>query len=690
MATDFFARQERARQQSRILFVGMALAVLTITFLVYLVAAFMFSESGSDGTPAPFQDSSLNGGDWLWNPSLFVTTTVLTLGIIGLSSLIKIAMLGSGGESVALALGGRPIPPGSRVPDERRLLNVVEEMALASGVPVPKVFILEEEPGINAFAAGYSPDDAAVAVTRGLLDVLDRDELQGVIAHEFSHILNGDMRINIRLIGVVAGILLLAQIGEILIRTGFYSSAGSRRDGKNSNSAAGLALFGLALVIIGSVGVLFGNLIKAAISRQREFLADASAVQFTRNPHGIAGALKKIGAISQGSIIVAPNASEASHMFFSDGIARIFSLFATHPPLEDRIRALDPTWDGQFPKTITRRRITEPDPPSRRGARTGSLPLPIPMPSPSGRRPGGRSIPGATLGLAAEEDTATTPPPVPRFNRNRFMDTVGRLPSNFAELGEILRSAFSDTLLEAASDPFSARAVIYALLMSDDPEVRARQEELIAKRAETGLLVELQRIEAEIRQMPRALWLPLVELTHPALMSMTRRQYEPFRQTIRELTEADNTVSLFEYLINRLIIRGLDRHFGLDRGSRQPRPDSSEIREAAVLLLASLANAGASSPQQARQAFQDGLKRLGITTPIDLPPRDQTGLDQIHAALKVLERIPPELKPTLLEACVAAINSDQRVTIDEAELLRAVAAVLDCPAPPLWADHEAV
>ena len=247
----------------------------------------------------------------------------------------------------------------------------------------------------------------------------------------------------------------------------------------------------------------------------------------------------------------------------------------------------------------------------------------------------------------------------------------------------------SDNLREAASNPFSARAVIYALMMSKDPEVRARQQEIIAKRAETGLMRELQRVEAEIRQMPRALWLPLVELTHPALMEMTRRQYEPFRQTVRELTEADGAVSLFEYLINRLVIRGLDHRLGLERGSLGPKPSGSQIQEAAVLLLAAMANAGESSPREAQQAFQEGLKRLGIIAPTALPSRDETGLDQIHTALKVLERVPSELKRTVLEACVAAINSDHQVSINEAELLRAIAAVLDCPAPPLWADHEA-
>ena len=253
----------------------------------------------------------------------------------------------AGGTVVAERLGGRRVFPNTIDPAERRLLNVVEEMALASGVPVPPVFLLSEEQGINAFAAGYSPSDAVVGVTRGCAEQLTRDELQGVVAHEFSHILNGDMRLNMRLIGVLHGILLMGLIGRELLRLGAFGGGGALAT--KTTAPPHLLVIGLAFMIIGFLGLFIGNLIKAAVSRQREYLADASAVQFTRNPEGIAGALKRIGAAVFGSKLATPRAAEASHMYFAEGIS---SLFATHPPLNDRIARIEPQWDGKYPAAL--------------------------------------------------------------------------------------------------------------------------------------------------------------------------------------------------------------------------------------------------------------------------------------------------------------------------------------------------
>ena len=267
--------------------------------------------------------------------------------MVALGSLYKIAELSAGGETVALMMGGRAVDPQTTDLAERRLLNVVEEMALASGIPVPPVFVLENEPAINAFAAGHQPGDAVVAVSAGALQYLSREELQGVMGHEFSHILNGDMRLNLRLIGVVNGILVLAILGYYILRFGGLFSAvdPTRTAAARPSSSSGWRWSSSAIL-----GVFFGNLIKAAISRQREFLADASAVQFTRYPGGIAGALKKIGGLDEGSRIRDAHASEISHMFFGDAFAgSFFRLFATHPPLDERIRALEPDFDGSFP-----------------------------------------------------------------------------------------------------------------------------------------------------------------------------------------------------------------------------------------------------------------------------------------------------------------------------------------------------
>jgi len=328
---DFFEQQERARRATKLLVVHFAVAVACIVVAVYVSILAIFHGADAGGQP---------GADLvLWEPRLFAGAALATLTVVSAGSLYKTAVLANGGSAVAEALGGRILSPDTTDPDERKLLNVAEEMAIAAGVPVPKLYVLDASPGINAFAAGHSPEDAAIGVTRGCMTRLSRDELQGVLGHEFSHMLNGDMRLNLRLMGVVFGILCLSVIGRVLLR--------ARGRGRGGRGAAPWMLLGVALVAIGSIGSFFGRLLQAAVSRQREFLADASAVQFTRNPAGLSGALQKIGGI--GSRVESAHAMEASHMFFGNGVGRpLFGLLATHPPLETRIRAIDPEWDGTY------------------------------------------------------------------------------------------------------------------------------------------------------------------------------------------------------------------------------------------------------------------------------------------------------------------------------------------------------
>jgi Zn-dependent protease with chaperone function len=329
---DFFANQAKARKNTHVLVVYFVLAIVSIIASVYIASLVIFygyqSQQQTD-VPTP--------GLVLWDPTLFLYATLGTLVVVLFGSLYKTAALAKGGSAVAESLGGRFVETGTTHLDERKLRDVVEEMAIAAGVPVPKIYVLDEDKGINAFAAGHSPTDAAIAVTHGCMTLLNRDELQGVVGHEFSHILNGDMRLNLRVMGIIFGILCLGIIGRILIYT-----RGSSSKGKNP-----LMLMGIALIVIGAIGIFFSRLIQAALSRQRESLADASSVQFTRNPAGLSGALQKIGGV--GSRIESPHAGEANHMFFSDGLGKpFFGMFATHPPLEERIRAIDPGWDGKF------------------------------------------------------------------------------------------------------------------------------------------------------------------------------------------------------------------------------------------------------------------------------------------------------------------------------------------------------
>ncbi|MDI1312150.1 M48 family metallopeptidase [Prosthecobacter sp.] len=327
---DFFAHQDKARKNTKVLVVYFVIAIACIIASVYIASLLIFY-----GVHAKQQPGVPLSEFVLWDPKLFLNVMLGTLGVVAIGSLYKTAALAKGGSAVAESFGGRLVSSNTTHPEERKLRNVIEEMAIAAGVPVPKIYVLDDEKGINAFAAGHAPGDAAIAVTRGCMTLLNRDELQGVIGHEFSHILNGDMRLNLRIMGVIFGILCLAVIGRILI----YS-----RGGRDRNP---LMLLGLALIVIGAIGVFFGRLIQAALSRQREFLADASSVQFTRNPAGLSSALQKIGSV--GSQLESPRAGEASHMFFGNGLGEpFFRMLATHPPLAERIRAIDPSWDGKF------------------------------------------------------------------------------------------------------------------------------------------------------------------------------------------------------------------------------------------------------------------------------------------------------------------------------------------------------
>src|SRR5512145_3124237 len=332
---DFFEHQEVARRSTRRLVVLFALAVVCVVVAVNLMGAALYF-------------AFLLPADRAWSIAalpngFFLTNTLVVLGLIGGGTAVEMNALASGGDAVARMVGARPVDPSTRDLLDRRLLNVVEEMAIASGVPVPRVFVMDDESSINAFAAGHSINDAVVAVTRGTLTRLSRDELQGVIAHEFSHVLNGDMRLNMRLIGVLFGLTMVAMAGRFLLEIAGRSRGGS---GRGSGSAlAVLFLAGVSLWVLGYIGVFFGRLIKAAVARQREFLADASAVQFTRNPDGIGGALRKIGGLGLadglGTRIDHPRAEALSHLFL--GAARpafVKGVFASHPPIAERVRRI--------------------------------------------------------------------------------------------------------------------------------------------------------------------------------------------------------------------------------------------------------------------------------------------------------------------------------------------------------------
>jgi Zn-dependent protease with chaperone function len=653
MATNFFDQQDAARRRTGLLIFYFALAVVAIVAAVYGAVSAVLVAAGA-----------LAPGETLFDPGRLAAVAALVGLVIVAGSLYKIIALQEGGAAVARMLGGRLVDPAARALEERKLLNVVEEMALASGMPVPPVYVLDNEPGINAFAAGFSPRDAVVTVSRGALEHLSRDELEGVIAHEFSHILNGDMRLNLRVIGILHGILLPALIGQIMIRLAGNSSGGSARSetgsGRSSKGIAQIAflLLGLALVVIGWAGVFFGRLIKCAISRQREFLADGSAVQFTRNPDGIAGALKKIGGLAAGSRVTSPHAEEACHLFFSMGVPSVTGLLATHPPLVERIRRIDPSFDGHFAPVD-----------------------PHAGPEEAAKEHHPESGPQVVAALV---------PPLGPHDLEEAIAVAGSPRRAHVDSAAGLVAALPRLVRKAVHEPFSARAVVYALLLDRKAEVRRLQLAHLETEAERGTVSEVLKLAPLIASQGDAARLPLVELAVPALRTLSEPQYQRFRKSVDDLVAADRQLSLFEFALQRMLRRHLDRQFR-GRALDQDRYVAMQpVSEHLTLLLSALAYVGRQSGEAAAQAFAEGMKRFGIAREPSAPlPRGACSLAALDRSLDRLAASSPHVKSRVLEACSATIASDGRVTIAEGDLLRAIADSLDCPIPPLLAGTAA-
>ena len=646
---DFFQQQDRARKKTKLLIFYFVLAVASIIVMIYGVAVFVSFYAASrhhlytEQAPLTF-----------WNPQLFAGVALGTIAVIFCGSAYKTMALSGGGSVVAESLGGRPVNPNSTNPDERKLLNVVEEIAIASGVPVPQVYVIENEDYINAFAAGHTTSDAVVAVTRNCMTKLTRDELQGVIGHEFSHILNGDMRLNIRLIGILFGILCIATVGRIFMQV---------RGRNNGGVVAG----GLLLLVIGSLGVFFGRLIQAAVSRQREFLADASSVQFTRNPLGLSGALQKVG--GYGSLMESPNASDASHLFFASGLTdSLFGAMATHPPLDQRIRAIDPSWDGKF------HRLPDDKPENLHLSREAAQSRPTsrsPMPN----------IFGTVLGGAILASGDAEKPPVIRSRS--IMPNLGKPTSLHLEYAEKLRNALPDSVKAAAREPLDSVALVYALLLSNDEKMRATQLAGLAQRVDTGVSQKTAALFTDVSQAAAHAHLPMVNLALGSLRHLTAEQFAQFSQTLQWLVESDGKVELFEFVLQKIVLHHLAPQFGAARPPTVQFYTLKPLVPDCAVVLSALANVSSDDAAEIEKAFETGAPYLRAPDgDWGLLPRDQCGVSQIDAALDRLAQAVPIIKKNLLEACVHTVGADGVIIESEAELLRAVSDTLDCPMPP--------
>jgi Zn-dependent protease with chaperone function len=633
---DFFQAQDSARRNTTRLVIFFTLAVLSLIVFTNLLVMVLFGfvEPGEQGVTLT---AIVTQFDW----QVFLVTTASVLIVIVGGSAYKTMALSGGGAAVAESLGGRLISHSTNDLHERKALNVVEEMAIASGTPVPPVYLLEREQGINAFAAGFTPGDAVIGLTRGTITYLTREELQGVIAHEFSHILHGDMRLNIRLIGILHGILLIGLIGYIVLR--------SVRGGSNKNAGAMMGL-GVGLLVVGFAGTFFGNLIKASVSRQREFLADASAVQFTRNNIGIAGALKKIGGYTPGSSLDSPEAPTMSHAYFSSGVSSsIQSIFATHPPLDVRIKRIDPNWDGVFAPVT--REVSEDQRTSgqaKQASRTGAMKT---------------AVAGAVIA-------------------SQILDSVGQTSPEQLDYAVSLVNDIPTEIRDAVHDPYSARAIIYCLVIKDK-KANIREKQLLRLRelGDTGIFDLVEKLLGAVEALDIRYRLPLIDMTLPSLRQLSKAQYLLFKENLLILIHADNQVDLFEWSLQKILFHHLDPVFGRSDKKIAKFGSFKGVKKHIDVLISMLVYASVQDQSEIKAAFAGAEQELELTNLI-LLSRQQINLENLDVAVENLALLKPMLKPRLLKACLYVITQDQKYSPEEMELIRAIGDVLDCPVPP--------
>lgn len=617
---NFFRAQDEARGRTTKLVVLLVLAILVLTGTLYVLAVFLTGyhtvPTRSVGVSSLIFDGAHR--DW-FQPKLFCLTTGLALAVILGGSLMRIAELSKGGGAIAVRLGGRLVSGVTKDPAERRYLNVVQEMALAAGLPVPLCFVLDHDNSINAFAAGNSPQDAAVGITRGALLNLTRDELQGVIAHEFSHIGNGDMKLNLRIIGAIAGLTALAQLGYI-----FFRLAGSVR-GKNSAPVAlGMILTGVVVLLIGSGGILFAKVIQAAVSREREYLADASAVQFTRNPLGLGSALKKIAGFSGARREASEAELEAQHLFFASSGGFLESLFSTHPPINERIRRIDPAFDGIIPDVQPAAVSADDASPVSRAAPVASAAPPLPVAA-------SRAVP----------------------TDHQIQDSVG------------FRGRISETLRNASDDPVSAMGLVLGLLLRRDPALRAAQLSKARNLAGGEVAREAEKFEPLLRALPAGSRVPLLDLSMPALRQLSAEQQDLFRQAITQVGyEADDGLIV-------LLIRASMRRY-LSREKNPPGRPGDLGSAYALVLTAVVRTSGESAEAQAR-AYRLGAVVLGLPgLDANLLPAEKVDLQKVDDALGVIAGQSVYDRRKFVRACGAAMLNDSKAEEAEVEIVRAV------------------
>jgi Zn-dependent protease with chaperone function len=637
---DFFEAQDQAKRKTGKLIFYYLLAVIGIILSIYVVTVFLYRWQ-----LAGFSDTS-----WI-NPIWLVIVAIIVLITISIGTMFRVAQLRKGGSAVASLLGGRRVESSTTDANERRLMNVVEEMSIASGLPVPDVFVLDSEENINAFAAGFGTNDAAVGVTRGALEQLTRDELQGVIAHEFSHIFNGDMRLNIRLIGILNGILVIHIMGMVLMRSVMHSGGMRSRSSNNGKGSGNITIviiaMGLSLVVIGYIGMIFGRMIQSAISRQREFLADAAAVQYTRNPDGLAGALNKIGLKAKGAEIKDGHAMEMSHLFFASSFhSALDKLYSTHPPIETRIKAIKPSMN---PEDLRRQ--------EKMKQKLQEQHVSAKKVQPSG-------------GIGGH----------PALSPEVILGAIGTLDGHHIDKAGKLLNDIPESLKKAAHEPLEAEALMFALLFATSQNSHLTIPSWFKETVDQSISEATIKLLSALSESSREWFLPLAEMSLPTLRQLSKEQYESFRSVLEDIIKKSDEENLFAFAIEKLLVRQLDTAFSSRKKPEIRHHHFKSLGHEISVMLSALSYL---SDESSESAWNAAIKPIEKHIPANttLLSKDECTIEKLDKALDELAASANPVKKYILRAIIHCITSDGVVTLEEKELIRAISEALDCPIP---------
>jgi len=666
---NFFEAQDSARRSTTLLvFMFFMALVFLLALSNFLVFEFLYFLRFAVLT------FSLTELGFVFDANLSIMLCAAIVLFITLGSVYKLLELSAGGSVIAQNLGGTILPRSSDDPLQKKILNVVEEMAIASGMPVPQVYLLNEQ-GINAFAAGWKSTNVVIGITQGAIDRLSRDELQGVVAHEFSHVFNGDMRLNIRLIAILHGILMIGIMGRTILRslrplhykrTALVDPLDSiwiEFENAGKSFVALHLVAGVALAVVGYTGTFVGNWIKSLISLQREYLADASAVQYTRNGDGIANALKKIGGSIYGSAMLTPSIDEYNHAYFALGNTDLsWFPFSTHPPLDKRILRIEPRWDGIYlfderkPAPVDNaENIRSEDNLRKEKIATGI-------------------VTGAGMSVAVDDAM-------------RALDTIGEVTQQRVDAAHAWYIALSDEVKAHAENPYGAQALVLALLIDENASIENLQYSVLNKVIGELHTNNVKQVRNDVAELARTQTLSLIDLTLPTLREMTVEQYQRFKLCVQQLVTADKKVGLREWVLQRVVLQHLDEHYGHRKKPISKYVVLGSAKYASELMLSLLAYLEHKDPQEALRAF-DGAKRSVRAGALNLLAKEEISLDKLNNAMDELEFLKAPIKKRFLQACVSCISHNGKVTIQAYELTRAIASCLDCPMPPVLVDEK--